>query len=109
MLNSDSRKRSAVGRIACDFGAAMFRPRNRPPTIRISGPVCVYRGDAGADSPPPVTPGLTCLWQVMGRNKLTFEEWMRLDLAYIDGWSLWMDFKLCLKTVPVILFGTGAK
>jgi len=55
-------------------------------------------------------PGITCLWQVNGRNKITdFEEWARLDLDYIDNWSLWLDFKILLKTVPVVLFGVGAK
>ena len=48
-------------------------------------------------------PGLTCLWQVSGRNELTFEEWMRLDLEYIDNWSLWLDIKIALKTIPAVL------
>lgn len=55
-----------------------------------------------------VQPGLTCYWQVMGRNKLSFEEWMRLDLRYIDEWSLWTDFKLMLMTVPAVFFSRGA-
>lgn len=55
-------------------------------------------------------PGITCLWQVQGRNKITdFEEWAKLDLKYIDNWSLWLDFKILLKTVPAALFGIGAK
>lgn len=55
-------------------------------------------------------PGITCLWQIMGRNKIIdFNEWMRLDLQYIDNWSLFLDFKILLKTVPVVLFGIGAK
>ncbi len=55
-------------------------------------------------------PGITCLWQACGRNKITdFNEWMKLDLMYIDNWSLWLDFKILLKTVPVVLFGTGAR
>jgi len=55
-------------------------------------------------------PGLTCLWQVNGRNKLTdFEEWVKLDLKYIDSWSLWLDTAIFLRTVPVVLFGVGAK
>ncbi len=55
-------------------------------------------------------PGLTCLWQVSGRNKITdFDEWARLDLEYIDNWSLWLDIKIMLKTIPVVLFGIGAK
>ncbi len=55
-------------------------------------------------------PGITCLWQAYGRNKITdFNEWMKLDLEYIDNWSLWLDFKIMLRTIPAVLFGTGAK
>jgi len=53
-------------------------------------------------------PGLTCIWQVSGRNKVDFDSWMRLDLEYIDNWSLFLDFKLILLTVPVVLSGRGA-
>ena len=57
-----------------------------------------------------VKPGLTCLWQVNGRNTVTsFREWVRLDLEYIDNWSLWLDLKILAKTVPVVIMGTGAK
>ncbi len=53
-------------------------------------------------------PGLTCLWQVSGRNQLDFDRWMALDLQYIDNWSLWLDFKILAKTVPVVFSGRGA-
>jgi exopolysaccharide biosynthesis polyprenyl glycosylphosphotransferase len=57
-----------------------------------------------------VKPGLTCLWQVSGRNKITdFKEWVRLDLEYIDNWSIWLDLLILLRTIPVVLLGTGAK
>ncbi len=57
-----------------------------------------------------VKPGLTCLWQVNGRSKITnFEDWVRLDLEYIDNWSLWLDWKILAKTIPVVLGGVGAK
>lgn len=57
-----------------------------------------------------VKPGLTCTWQAGGRNKITsFEEWVKLDLDYIDQWSLWLDIKLLLKTIPAVLFAKGAK
>jgi exopolysaccharide biosynthesis polyprenyl glycosylphosphotransferase len=57
-----------------------------------------------------VKPGLTCLWQVSGRNQiLDFKDWVRLDLEYIDNWSLWLDFKILLRTVPVVFVGNGAK
>jgi lipopolysaccharide/colanic/teichoic acid biosynthesis glycosyltransferase len=53
-------------------------------------------------------PGITCIWQVSGRNKVDFDEWMKMDLAYIDNWSLKLDFKLLLKTVPAVFFAKGA-
>ncbi len=57
-----------------------------------------------------VRPGITCEWQVGGRNKITsFEDWVEMDLRYIDNWSLWLDFKILLRTIPAVLFGTGAK
>jgi lipopolysaccharide/colanic/teichoic acid biosynthesis glycosyltransferase len=57
-----------------------------------------------------VKPGLTCLWQISGRNKVTdFKEWVRLDLEYIDNWSLWLDIKILLRTIPVVIAGEGAK
>jgi len=52
-------------------------------------------------------PGLTCLWQAQGRNDIDFEEWMKLDLQYIDTWSLLLDFKICLRTIPIVLLGRG--
>ncbi|MBI5050250.1 MAG: sugar transferase [Nitrospirae bacterium] len=54
-------------------------------------------------------PGLTCLWQTNGRNNVDFEKWMKLDLEYIDEWSLELDFKIMLKTIPVVLFSIGAR
>ena len=57
-----------------------------------------------------VKPGITCLWQVSGRNKITsFEEWVRLDLEYIDNWSLGLDFKILIKTVPAVMMRKGSK
>ncbi len=55
-----------------------------------------------------VKPGLTCLWQVSGRSNLSFEEWMQLDLEYIDRWSLSLDCKILLRTIPAILSAEGA-
>lgn len=55
-----------------------------------------------------IRPGITCLWQVSGRNELSFQEWMELDRTYIDNWSTWLDFKILLRTIPVVLFGKGA-
>ena len=57
-----------------------------------------------------VRPGITCTWQAGGRNSITeFEDWVKLDLAYIDNWSLWLDLKILLKTIPAVLFSRGAK
>lgn len=57
-----------------------------------------------------VKPGLTCLWQISGRNNVRdFREWVRLDLEYIDNWSLWLDLKILMRTIPIVLTGSGAK
>ena len=57
-----------------------------------------------------VKPGLTCLWQVRGRSNVTdFKEWVRLDLEYIDNWSLWLDLRILWRTLPAVLAGAGAK
>jgi len=57
-----------------------------------------------------VKPGLTCLWQVAGRNEVKdFQDWVRLDLEYIDNWSIWLDLGILLRTIPVVLLGLGAK
>jgi exopolysaccharide biosynthesis polyprenyl glycosylphosphotransferase len=57
-----------------------------------------------------VKPGITCLWQISGRNQITdFKEWVRLDLEYIDNWSLWLDLKILIRTIPAVVIGTGAK
>ena len=57
-----------------------------------------------------VRPGLTCLWQVSGRSEITdFHDWVRLDLEYIDHWSLWLDIKILFRTIPAVFRTTGAK
>ncbi len=55
-----------------------------------------------------VKPGLTCTWQVSGRNDISFARWMEMDMEYIDSWSLTGDLKILLKTIPAVLRGTGA-
>lgn len=55
-----------------------------------------------------VRPGITCLWQVNGRSKITFEHWMKLDLQYLDEWSIWLDVKILAQTIPAVMKGTGA-
>lgn len=55
-------------------------------------------------------PGLTCLWQVRGRSEVRdFNDWVRMDLEYIDNWSLWLDFVILLRTIPAVLTSSGAK
>jgi lipopolysaccharide/colanic/teichoic acid biosynthesis glycosyltransferase len=56
-----------------------------------------------------IKPGITCLWQVQGRNKINdFDEWVRLDLEYIENWSLGLDLKILLKTILAVIKGTGS-
>lgn len=55
-----------------------------------------------------VKPGLTCLWQIQGRSTIGFNEWMKLDVKYVDTWSLWLDTKILLKTIPTVLLRRGA-
>jgi exopolysaccharide biosynthesis polyprenyl glycosylphosphotransferase len=87
---------------------------------------CVLRGDMSLVGPRPPTPdevveyhgsqrrrlsmrpGLTCLWQISGRNEIGFQEWMKLDLEYIDGWSLSRDLSILLRTIPIVLLTRGA-
>jgi exopolysaccharide biosynthesis polyprenyl glycosylphosphotransferase len=75
----------------------------RPP---IPGEVDEY--DVGQRRRLSMRPGITCLWQVAGRNTIGFAEWVQLDLEYIDRWSLLLDTKILLRTLPAVLKGTGA-
>ncbi len=55
-----------------------------------------------------VRPGITCLWQINGRSGIPFEQWMELDLQYMDEWSLWLDLKILARTIPAVVRGSGA-
>lgn len=55
-----------------------------------------------------VKPGITCLWQVMGRSSIGFDEWMALDIRYIEQWSMWLDIKILFQTIPAVFRGSGA-
>jgi lipopolysaccharide/colanic/teichoic acid biosynthesis glycosyltransferase len=55
-----------------------------------------------------VRPGLTCLWQISGRSLIPFEEWVELDLEYIDRWSLRLDLWILVRTVPAVMRAEGA-
>ncbi len=77
----------------------------RPPLPRE-----VRRYDAWHQRRLSMRPGITCLWQVGGRNRIRdFDEWVRMDLQYIDNWSLYLDLKIMLKTIPAVLSTSGAK
>jgi exopolysaccharide biosynthesis polyprenyl glycosylphosphotransferase len=75
----------------------------RPPT-----PDEVMQYEGGDRRRLSMRPGLTCLWQVSGRNDVSFDRWMQLDLQYIDEWSLGGDIRIILKTIPEVLRGNGA-
>jgi len=55
-----------------------------------------------------VMPGITCIWQISGRNELSFDDWVRLDLQYIDSQSIWQDCRILLLTLPAVLHRRGA-
>jgi exopolysaccharide biosynthesis polyprenyl glycosylphosphotransferase len=55
-----------------------------------------------------VKPGITCIWQISGRNNVSFDRWMQMDHEYVENWSLWLDLKILLKTIPAVLFSRGA-
>jgi lipopolysaccharide/colanic/teichoic acid biosynthesis glycosyltransferase len=56
-----------------------------------------------------VKPGITCIWQVSGRNRInSFDDWVRLDLQYIDTWSLWLDCRILMRTIWAVVAGTGS-
>jgi lipopolysaccharide/colanic/teichoic acid biosynthesis glycosyltransferase len=55
-----------------------------------------------------VKPGITCIWQISGRNDVDFEQWMEMDAEYVDRWSLWMDMEILVKTLPAVLLKKGA-
>ncbi len=54
-----------------------------------------------------MTPGITGLWQVQGRRDPSFASYVSLDVTYIDNWSVWLDFKIILRTIAVVFAGTG--
>ena len=56
-----------------------------------------------------VKPGITCLWQVSGRNDIDFQRWMEMDLEYIDTWTFWLDIRIMLRTIPAVLTARGAR
>lgn len=85
------------------WGGQMSLVGPRPP---LAGEVAKYSWDQRRRLS--VKPGMTGLWQVSGRSDVSFEEWVELDLRYIDGWSLWLDFQILLKTFKAVAGGRGA-
>ena len=56
-----------------------------------------------------VPPGITCLWQINGRNSVPFQQWMEMDMQYIAEWSLWLDLKILARTIPAVWKGIGRR
>ncbi len=136
---TDAEQRLAELRAQNEMSGPVFKIRRDPRITRIGRLLRktsmdelpqflnVFRGDMSIVGPRPplpsevmqyqrwqrrrlsVRPGITCTWQVSGRNEIDFETWMKLDLAYIDQWSLWLDLKIFFRTIPVVLLGRGAR
>jgi exopolysaccharide biosynthesis polyprenyl glycosylphosphotransferase len=137
VLNADQMKTNLLGRNEMD--GPVFKIKNDPRVTKIGKILrkfsldelpqlwSIFKGDMSLVGPRPagphelaryeswhrrklsVKPGLTCLWQVKGRNRISsFDEWVRLDLEYIENWSLGLDLKILLKTIPALLRGTGS-
>ena len=74
----------------------------------VRGPRVRARSPAGPSRRLDLTPGITGLWQVLGRNDIPFEEMVKLDYIYVTNWSLWWDLKILCQTIPVVLSRRGA-
>jgi len=137
VLNADQMKTELLDRNEMD--GPVFKIKNDPRVTKIGKNLrkfsldelpqlwSVFKGDMSLVGPRPagphelaryeswhrrklsVKPGLTCFWQIKGRNRIRgFDEWARLDLEYIENWSLGLDLKILLKTIPAVLRGTGS-
>ena len=136
VVDAEARKAHLAARN--EQAGPVFKMRNDPRVTRIGRVIRKYsidelpqlinvlRGDMSLVGPRPpvpsevekyeawqrrrlsVRPGLTCIWQVSGRNQITFQDWMYLDMRYIDHWSITDDLNLILRTLPIVLTGRGA-
>ncbi len=137
VLNADQMKADLQDRNEMD--GPVFKIKNDPRVMKIGKVLrkfsldelpqlwSVFKGDMSLVGPRPagphelaryeswhrrklsVKPGLTCFWQIKGRNRVSsFDEWVRLDLEYIENWSLGLDLKILLKTIPAVIRGTGS-
>lgn len=136
VVNADALKEQLMEKN--EMTGAVFKMRNDPRITRVGKWLrkfsldelpqlwSVFKGDLSLVGPRPplqtevekfegwhrrklsVKPGITCLWQISGRNEIIdFDEWMRLDLKYIDEWDFWLDLKILAKTITAVLKGTG--
>jgi exopolysaccharide biosynthesis polyprenyl glycosylphosphotransferase len=137
MVYDAERQKSALLELN-EMSGPVFKIRNDPRVTKIGGLLRktsldelpqlwnVLRGDMSLVGPRPplpsevrhyerwqrrrlsMKPGITCLWQVKGRSAVGFEEWMKMDMEYIDNWSLGLDLKILARTIPAVLFTRGA-
>jgi exopolysaccharide biosynthesis polyprenyl glycosylphosphotransferase len=137
-MTADAPEKKASLQTRNEMGGPVFKLRNDPRVTRLGAwlrkfsldefpqLINVLKGDMSLVGPRPlpceeaalihglqrrrfsVKPGLTCFWQISGRNQLSYDEWMKLDLEYIDQWSLGLDLKILLKTPAAILSSKGA-
>lgn len=138
-MRSDAEQRRAELEIFNEMEGAAFKMTNDPRVTRfgrflrrtsideLPQLINILKGDMSLVGPRPLCasdvdkfkewqrrrqtmkPGMTCLWQISGRNKVDFETWMKLDLQYIDNWSPTLDLRILLKTIPLVLLCKGAK
>jgi lipopolysaccharide/colanic/teichoic acid biosynthesis glycosyltransferase len=104
----DSEERLAELRRQNEASGPVFKIKDDPRITSIGRFLRKYSYEIEQHRRLSMRPGLTCLWQVAGRTRIPFEDWVRLDLQYIDEWSLMLDFQILAATIPAVLKGEGA-